>query len=143
MGRRFVIMKSVLIAVLVGAALLLGISSCATVPTEPLGEGELRLLRINVPENGNLIVHVFYTANISFEADGKPEISRVLCYCSGEGPYYYKIRDVTYGSPGNFTIDFSAPDTGSQRLECYADYVRDGKRRRTNSVFSHFFGISP
>jgi len=134
-------MKPVLVGVFVGVALLLGIFSCATVPSEPLGEGELKLLKIKVPENGNLRVGLLYTVDISFEADGKPEISRVLCFCSGEGPYYYKVKGVTYGSPGGFSIDFSVPDIGSQRVECYADYVRDGKRRRTNSVFSRVLGI--
>jgi hypothetical protein len=135
-------MKRVLTGVFASVALLLAIASCATVPPEPLGEGELRLLKISVPENGNLRPSLSYTAEISFEADGKPEISRVVCYFAGEGPYYYRIRDVTYGSPGSFTIDFSIPDAGSQRLECYANYVRDGKKLRTNAVFSHVFGIS-
>jgi len=134
-------MKPILIAVFIGVALLLGVSSCATVTTEPLGEGELRLLKINIPEYGNLRPGLSYTVNISFEADGQPEINRVVCYCADEGPYYYKIRDVKYGSPGSFSIDFSIPDSGSQRVECYANYVRDGKKRRTNSVFSRVFGV--
>jgi len=67
----------------------------------------------------------------------------VVCYCAGEGPYYYRVRDVRYGSPGSFSIDFSLPDSGSQRLECYADYVRDGNKRRTNAVFSRVFGVGP
>jgi hypothetical protein len=135
-------MKPVLIGVFVSVALLLGISSCATVPTEPLGEGELRLLKISVPETGNLRLALTYSVEISFEANGKPEINRVVCYCAGEGPYYYKIRDVTYGSPGSFTVDFSVHEGGAQRLECYADYIRDGKKQRTNPVFSRIFGIS-
>jgi len=136
-------MKPILMAVFVGVALLLMIWSCATVPTEPLGEGEVRLLKISIPENGNLVLKLSYSVDISFEADGKPEISRVICYCAGEGPYYYRVRDVTYGSPGSLRIDFSVPESGSQRLECYADYVHDGKKRRTNSLFSRVFGINP
>jgi hypothetical protein len=134
-------MKPIVIAVFMAVALLSGISSCATVPAEPLGEGELRLLRISVPENGNLRPGLSYTVEISFEANGKPEINRVVCYCGGEGPYYYRIRDVTYGSPGSFTVDFSVHDAGPQRLECYADYVRDGKKQRTNGLFSRVFGV--
>ena len=38
-------MKSILINVLISAAILLGISGCATV-TEPLGSEELRLLKM-------------------------------------------------------------------------------------------------
>ena len=135
-------MKSVLIGVSAGVALLLGIFSCATVPTEPLGEGEMRLLKMSVPETGNLRVGVYYSAEIRFEADGRPEINRVVCYCGGEGPHYYKIRDVTYGSPGSFTVDFSIFEVGSQRVECYADYFRNGKKQRTNAVFAHVYGLS-
>ncbi len=135
-------MKRVLTGVFVSVALLSAISSCATVPKEPLGEGELRLLKMSVPENGNLRLSLTYSVEIIFEANGHPEINRVVCYCGGEGPYYYKIRDITYGSPGSFTVDFSAPEPGSQRVECYADYIRDGKKQRTNPVFSHIYGIS-
>lgn len=134
-------MKPILMAIFMTVALLLGISSCATAPKGPLGEGELRLLKINVPENGNLRPGLFYTADIIFEADGQPEITRVICYCSDEGPYYYRVRNVTYGSPGSFSIDFSVPSSGSQRVECYANYVRGGLRQRTNSVFSLVFGV--
>jgi len=135
-------MKRVSIGVFVSAALLLGIFSCATVPTEPLGEGEMRLLKMSVPENGNLRLALAYSVEISFEANGQPEINRVICYCGGEGPYYYRIREVRYGSPGSFTIDFSPPEAGSERLECYAIYTRDGRKQRTNPVFSHIYGLS-
>ena len=134
-------MKSILIIVLMGAAVLLGISSCATVPTEPLGVGELRLLKMQVPENGNLKLGHSYKFNISFKADGYLEIIRAVCFCSGSGPYYYKVEDVKYGSQENFSIYLYACDPGSQKLECYADYVRDGKRRRSNSVISFISGI--
>jgi len=135
-------MKRALIGVFVSFALLLGISSCATVPTGPLGEDEMRLLKMSVPENGSLRLKLTYSVEISFEANGHPEINRVVCYCGGEGLYFYRIRDVRYGSPGSFTVDFSMPEIGSQRLECYADYIRGGKKQRTNPVFAHVLGIS-
>jgi len=134
--------KRVLIGVFVSVALLVGISSCATVPAGPLGEDEMRLLRMSVPENGNMRLKLTYSVEITFEANGQPEISRMVCYCGGEGPYFYRIRDVRYGSPGSFTVDFSMPEIGSQRLECYADYIRGGKKQRTNPVFAHAYGIS-
>ena len=127
-------MKSILIGVLMGAAVLLGISSCATVPTEPLGEGELRLLKMQVPEIGNLRVGYPYKFNISFEANGNPEIIRAVCTCSGSAPYIPEVEGVKYGSPGDFSVHLSACNIGPQTLECYADYVSAGKRRRSNSV---------
>jgi len=54
-------------------AVLLGISSCATVPAKPLSTGELRL-SISVPEKENIKVHFPFVVNINFEADGNPEI---------------------------------------------------------------------
>ena len=45
-------MKNVLPIVLMSVAVVLTIFSCATVPKEPLGAGELRLLRIDIPPGG-------------------------------------------------------------------------------------------
>ena len=134
-------MKSILISVLMGSALLLGISSCATVPTEPLGEGELRLLKMQVPESGNLRLGHPYKFNISFEADGHPEIIRAICYCEGNGPYYFQVEHVEYGSRRNFDVYLYACTRESQRLECSVDYLRHGKSRRSNSVSSLVYGI--
>jgi len=50
-------MRSTLIAILVGGVVILSISSCATVPTEPLASGELRLLSIRVPMNEDIRVN--------------------------------------------------------------------------------------
>jgi hypothetical protein len=132
--RRYAAMKSILVGVLIGAAVLLGISACATVPTEPLGEGELRLLKMRVSEMGLLRVGHPYKFIISFEADGHPEIIRALCFCSGRGPYPYNVQDVTYGSEANFTVYLLACQTEAQAMKCSVDYVRNGKRTRSNFV---------
>ena len=121
---------------------MLLISSCASVPTEPLASGELRLLSMHVPQRENIKINFPFVVNINFEADGKPEIIRAVCFCSGNGPYFYKVEHVEYGSHANFSVYLSACHTGSQKLECYTDYVRDGKRRRSNSVFSFISGMS-
>jgi hypothetical protein len=134
-------MRYILISILMGTAVLLGISSCATVPTEPLGEGELRLLKMEVPENGNLRMGLNYRFNIKFVADGKPEIIRAICFYSGNGPFYYKVEGVEYGSQANFNIYLPAYEAGSQTLECYTNYISNGKRKRSNSVSSLIFGM--
>ncbi len=137
--RRYVRMRSIL-SVLMGLAVLLMISSCAT--TEPLREGELRLLKMQVPENGNLRVSGSYRFIINFESDGSAEIIRAVCHCPDSGSRVFKPEDVRYGSKsGNFSLWLSACTVGSQRLECYVDYVSEGKRRRSNSVYSIIFGI--
>jgi hypothetical protein len=132
-------MRSKLI-VLIGAAILLVISSCAT--TEPLREGELRLLKMQVPENGNLILGHDYKFNFIFETDGSSEIIRAVCNCADSGPRAYRVEDVRYGSQrGSFSLYLSACNPESQRFECCVDYVSGGKRQRSNSVFGLVFGI--
>jgi len=131
-------MRSILITVLLSGVVLLIASSCVTVPKEPLASGEVRLLSIEVPASGNLVVGLSYNIYFYFEADGKPEMSRACCYWSGnpDRQYCYKVNNVKYGSPGNFSVDLSPPYPDQQRLKCYVDYVRDGKRQRTNAVTS-------
>ena len=131
-------MKSVLIAVLMGGVVLSVVSSCATVPTGPLGEGELRLSSIQVPENGSLKVGLKYWVTVNFEAAGSPEIKRACFTWSNDGPYCVDVnaRDVKHFlSHANFQVPVVAP-LGHSRLECYAEYIRGGRRQRTNSVSS-------
>jgi len=127
------IMKS-LIAGLMGVTLMLFVFSCATVPSEPLGSGELRLLDMHVPNQ--VTVGFPYEITIIFLADGKPEISRACCTRSDGGPSCLKPKDLKYGSPGNFTIQFLPASPGSYTMECYAEYLRDGNMQRTNVVSS-------
>ena len=87
------IMKSLLISLLMGVAVLLGISSCATVP-KPLAPGELRLLSMLVPEKENIRLHLPFIVNISFEADGEPEIKAACFYFPDDGPHCFKVTDV-------------------------------------------------
>jgi len=112
---------------------LLLVSSCATVPTEPLASRELRLLSIH-PEKGDIRVNFPFVVNINFEVDGKPEI-RTACFSfSGDGPYCFKVTDVNYGSPGTIKVQVKAKSSGSQALESYVYYLRDGKVQPTNVV---------
>jgi hypothetical protein len=75
---------------------------------------------------------------IRFKADGRPEVRRVCFMWSGEGPRC--IRGVQYGSEGSLEVLYQAPE-GRHRLECYVEYVRDGKVRRTNTVSSFVAGF--
>jgi hypothetical protein len=125
-------MKSIFIAVC--GVLLLLVSSCATVPTEPLASGELRLLSIHVPMKGDVKVNFPFVVNIDFEADGKPEIRTACFYFSGDGPYCFKATDVNFGSPGTIMVQVRAKNSGSHALESYVWYFRDGKVQPTNVV---------
>jgi hypothetical protein len=126
--------RSTLIAVLVGVVLILSISSCATVPTEPLAPGELRLLNMQVGERGEIRLNFPFMVYINFAAEGNPEIRTACFYFSGDGPYCYKAKEVTYGSPGTIKVQVRANNSGSQVLESYVFYVQDGKTKPTNVV---------
>jgi len=97
--RRFAMMRHILLmAVLTGGVIFSLVSSCATVPTEPLTPGELRLLRLDVPGSQNIMNHTEYQVKIDFDADGKPEIKRICFYYSGNGPYCILKWNVSTGT---------------------------------------------
>jgi hypothetical protein len=138
---RSVTMRLFLTGVLTGGIFLF-FASCATVPTEPLASGELRLLSMKVPKNDEIRVNLPLMVNISFEADGKPEIRTACFYFSGDGPYCLKAADVNYGSPGTIKIQVRASTSGSYLLECYILYIRDGKLQPSNVIATHVHVIS-
>jgi hypothetical protein len=134
-------MKFISIAVLMMGAVLLGISSCATVP-KPLAPGELRLLSMLVSENKIIKVNIPFEVNFNFEAAGEPEIRAACFYFSGDGPHCFKVMGVNYGSPGTIQAQIRTKNPGSRRLEGYVLYIRDGKIQSTN-VISIYFPVIP
>ncbi|HVP80143.1 MAG TPA: hypothetical protein VMV04_19860 [Thermodesulfobacteriota bacterium] len=134
-------MKRVLTSILASAAILLAVSSCSTVPKGPLEPGEMRLLGLDVPDNGTLKLNVDYYITIKYEADSKPEIRRICFTWSGDGPYCLRPTKLKYSSETGIEVPIKArPDVS--RLECYVEYVREGKVRRTNTVTSYVTGVN-
>ncbi len=129
--------------VLMGGAILLMVSSCATVPTEPLALGEMRLLSMEVPQKEDIREPLPFVVNIRFEADGKPEIVTACFFWSGGGPYCSKIIDVTYGSPGIIKVRLRPRGSGLMALEGYVVYKKDGKTETTNMVSERLRVIRP
>ena len=117
---------------------MLAVSSCATVATKPLAPGELRLLSMVVPEKEKIRVNLPFVVNISFEADGQPEIRTACFYFAGDGPHCFKVTDVNYGSPGAMRLQIHTQNPGSRLLEVYVLYIRDGKIQATNVVSTYF-----
>jgi hypothetical protein len=115
-----------------GGAILLG-SSCATAPT-PIAPGEVRLLRIDVPNEVGIKKSLPFAVNIVFEADGKPEIKTACFSFSGDGPYCSKVLDVSYGSPGTISVEPRAKLSGMYALEVYVLYIRNGKTQPTKKI---------
>ncbi|RPJ06296.1 MAG: hypothetical protein EHM36_07160 [Deltaproteobacteria bacterium] len=115
--------------------------SCATVPTEPLAPGEMRLLKMEAP-TGDIRANIVYVFDLFFEADGHPTVKRACFYWSGDGPYCSNVKRVNYGSPRTVEVELrSIPPGifgyGTYQLECYVEYIRDGKPVRTNVVGAH------
>ena len=131
-------MRTVLIIILLGGIVLLGVSSCATVPKEPLASGEVRLLSIGVP--GTVIFkETSFPVNVFFEAVGNPQIKRTCFSESGEEPYCFDASDVSYftlATKRAFRVYLPGLNVGSHRVECYVEYIRDGETRKTNVVFT-------
>jgi hypothetical protein len=130
-------MKFISIAVLMTGAVLLGISSCATV-SKPLTPGELRLLSILVPEKENIRLHLPFIVNMSFEADGEPEIKSACFYFADDGPHCFKVTDVNYGLRGTIKLQIHTSNPGARLLKGYVLYIRDGKVQPTNMVSTYF-----
>ena len=133
--------RSVLTTVLISVSVLLVISSYATVSTgwefplggetPPIGD-QLKLLSIDIPQTWNLSADVEYWATIKFETGFKPEIRRACFNFSGGGQSCVDVqaKDVT---SGHFRVPIHVP-VGSKRVDCFAEYIRDGKTHRTNTV---------
>lgn len=133
-------MRSKFLPVLMGGVILL-VFSCATVPTGPLAPGELRLLRMEAPREGEIRLGIAFTVKIQFEADGRPEVRRACFFWSGDGPYCTKAIKTSYGSPKTIYVDLVPGSSGQYFLEGYVQYVQDGKSKMTNVVGTHIFII--
>ena len=136
-------MRSISIPVLVVGAVLLGISSCATVPTKPLAPGELRLLSMVVPEKEKIRAGSPFVVNIDFDVEGQREIKAACFYFADDGPHCFKVTDVNYGSPGTIKVQIYTTNPGARLLEGYVLYIRDGKTERTNMVRTYFRSTPP
>lgn len=132
-------MRSILIAFLMAGVVLSVISSCAAVPTRPLAPGEVKLLSIDVRGGGSVKEYMPFVANISFEANGKPEIKRACFTGVGEKPYCFDAMYVTFGRPSSFQVQLPGISNGSYSVECYAEYIRDGQTQKTNAIAAQIF----
>lgn len=124
-------MRSVLISILLSGIVLSIGSSCATVPKEPLAPGEVRLLSIEVLGSG-VKEGAAIPVNVFFEGEGKVEIKKACFYESREKQYCFDVSYVTLGTKRAFQVYLPGIKSGSYRVECYAEYVRDGETRKTN-----------
>ncbi len=126
-------MRSVLIGMLLGGIVLSIASSCATLPKEPLAPGEIRLLSMEALGSG-IKEGAAFPVNVFFEGEGRVEIKRACFYESEERQYCSDVSYVTWGTKRAFQVYLPSTKAGSYRVECYAEYVRNGEIRRTNVI---------
>lgn len=130
-------MKRTLALILMSLLILLASSACST-----LRKGELRLLDMEIRDLGRLRANRQIWIRVGFEADGQPEIRRACFYWFGDGPYCVDVKDVEYGSFAYFDVPLDAR-YGSSTLQCYVEYLRDGKIERSNAVAHSINVVNP
>ncbi len=137
-------MMKFLVGGLLGIIILLSVFSCATVPKQPLASGELRLISIDALGAG-VEANTSFAVNVFFEAVGNLEIKKACFYDSGKGPYCFDVSDESYltlGKKRAFQVYLPGLNVGSHRVECYAEYIRDGETRKTNVIATQIFAGS-
>jgi hypothetical protein len=131
--RRFYSLRSKLITILLSGIVLSVALSCAMVPKESLPKGEVRLLSMDVPGSG-IKGNSTFAVNIFFEAVGEPEIRKACFFGLGEELYCFDVAYATFGTKRFLQVQLPGIRPGSYRAECYAEYIRDGEVRKTNTI---------
>jgi hypothetical protein len=126
-------MGFVLIDMLLSGIVLSIVSSCATVPKEPLAPGEIRLLSME-PLGSGIKEGATFPVNVFFEAAGRVEIRKACFYESKERQFCSEVSYLSLGAKRAFQVYLPGTKAGSYRVECYAEYVRNGETRRTNVI---------
>lgn len=135
-------MRSILITILLAGIILLGASSCATVPKKSFVPTEVRLLSIDIQGGEGIKANIPFGVNIFFEAEGETEIKRACFYRSGEGPYCFDVTYATFATKRALQVQLPGISPGSYRAECYVEYISDGETRKTNVIATQIF-VSP
>ena len=126
-------MRPALIGILLGGIVLSIVFSCASVPKEPLAPGEIRLLSMEALGSG-IKEGAAFPVNVFFEGEGRVEIKKACFYESKERQYCSEVSYVTLGTKRAFQVYLPSTKAGSYRVECYAEYVRNGEIRKTNVI---------
>ena len=126
-------MRPALIGMLLSGIVLATVCSCATVPKEPLAPGEIRLLSVEVLGSG-IKEGAAFPVNVFFEGEGRVEIKRACFHESKERQYCSEVSYITLGTKKAFQVYLPSTKAGSYRVECYAEYVRNGEIQKTNVI---------
>ncbi len=141
-------MKLLVKAVLINIAVLLVIFSWATVSSGldfrlrgeiPAVGDHVKLISIDIPQTLTPTEDVKYWATIKYDAGIKPEIRRVCFNFSGIGESCVDVEEKNVTSR-NFRVPIHVP-AGTKKIDCYAEYIRDGKISRTNTITYHIITL--
>ena len=132
--RTVITLKSLPMAFLMGGAVLLLVASCATVQTESLASGEVRLIGMEITQKDEIRERLPFVVTIRFTAEHHPEILKVCFLWSDRGLTCSNIRDIDYGNPGKIKTEALAKASGRYLLETYLVYMKDGKTQTTNVI---------
>ena len=80
-----------------------------------------------------MVVRVLFKLNIPWRRQNRKEISDYEIYINN-----YQ----TLGAKTAFQARLPGVSVGSHRVECYAEYIRDGEARKTNVVFTQILGVT-
>ncbi len=125
----------VIVMLISGIILSIGVS-CATVPKEPLTPGEVRLLSMEIVGSG-IKGGAAFPVDVFFEGKGEVEITKACVYESKERQNCSAVFYTTLGTKRVFQVVVPGVPAGSYRVECYAEYIRNGETRRTNVIATH------
>ena len=134
-------MKLLLKAVFINIAVILVISSWANMSSgwdlfrrgEISGVGDhLKLISMDIPQILTPTEDVMYWATIKYDSGMKPEIRRACFNFSGIGESCVDVEDKDV-TTRNFRVSIHVP-AGTKKIDCYAEYTRDGKISRTNTI---------
>ncbi len=126
-------MKQILIMLLINY-ILFSIFSCATLPDEPLTKGELRLIRIEIPEGESPRANLPFMVKVTFQSEETPNIQKACFYWSGDGPYCYRVSNINHEPGGSFTVWLRGDRGGIYNLECYVQYIYGNELRSSNLI---------
>ena len=94
---------------------------------------------------GVVVANSSFAVNVFFEAAGNPQIKELCFSESGEGPYCFDVSNISYltlATKTAFQVRLRGVSVGSHRVECYAEYIRDGETRKTNVVVTQILGVT-
>ncbi len=103
---------------------------------EPPTGKELKLISMDIPQTRATSENVKYWATIRYDAGFKPEIRKTCFNFSGHNESCVDVETKNVTSK-YFRVPIHIP-AGSKRVDCYAEYTRDGKISRTNVITYYF-----